>query len=232
MSERFFKLLDNYIETYDIYSKEQLNQFRNEILGELDTLDELSLIEISLNLNNRLNSNNELIKIIDRDLLLVDDFMRPEKLEDYSINMEKTRGEALVDFNNYIINQKNKKTEALKIVNILQPIIYYISSQLNNRLENLSTEDKNVLASKLNDFIQNKEENIERLETEIASRKLKIQDTEELYRVAQINGLSIGEVKSKYNSENRDRYEECQKEQSAISFYKKYVEMLNVAYKR
>lgn len=231
MAERFYELLGNYIEAYGKYGEAQLNQFSNEMLGEIGTLDEATIIEVLSNLNNRLNSNNEMITTIERDISTTKEFIRPEKLEEYCNNMRKNRGEALLEFNNYIKEQESKKTNAKNIVNILNSLIYHASSQLDDRIKNLSQEEKEILVSKLNDSIQKKETFIETLKLEMASRKLKLGDKEELNRIAEANRVSVGDVVGKLNSEYRERYIESQKEQANISFYNNYVEMLSVSHK-
>lgn len=231
MTERFYELLENYIEAYGKYGEAQLNQFSNEMLGEIGTLDEATIIEVLSNLNNRLNSNNEIITTIERDISTTKEFIRPEKLEEYCNNMRKNRGEALLEFNNYIKEQESKKTNAKNIVNILNSLIYHTSSQLDDRIKNLSQEEKEILVSKLNDSIQKKETFIETLELEMSSRKLKLEDKEELSRVAEANRISVGDVVGKLNSEYRERYIECKKEQADISFYNNYVEMLSISHK-
>lgn len=231
MADRFYELLENYIEAYGKYSEAQLTQFSNEMLGEIGTLDEVTIIEVLSNLNNRLSSNNEMIKIIERDISTTKEFIRPEKLEEYCNNMRKNRGEALLEFNNYIKEQESKKNNAKNVVNILNSLIYHASSQLDDRIKNLSQEEKEILVSKLNDSIQKKETFIETLELEMSSRKLKLEDKEELSRVAEANRISVGDVVGKLNSEYRERYIECKKEQADISFYNNYVEMLSVSHK-
>lgn len=231
MAERFYKLLENYIDAYGKYSETQLNQFTNEIFGELGVLDEFTIIEILSNLNNRLNSNKNIITTIDRELSSAADLMRPEKMEEICRNRRKNPGELLLEYNNYCIERNNTKTNITKIVDILNSMIYHTTKKLNKKIEILSDEDKEILVSKLNDSIQKKETYIETLELEMASRNLKLHDTEELNRIAESNRISVEDVKAKLNAERRERYYECQKEQSDISFYNEYIEKLSVSKK-
>lgn len=231
MAERFYKLLENYIDAYGKYSETQLNQFTNEIFGELGVLDEFTIIEILSNLNNRLNSNKNIITTIDRELSSAADLMRPEKMEEICRNRRKNPGELLLEYNNYCIERKNTKTNITKTVDILSSMIYHTTKKLNKKIEILSDEDKEILVSKLNDSIQKKETYIETLGREIASRNLKLDGNEEINRMAEVQGVSIGDIRGKLMSEVYARELERRKEQFDISFYNEYIEKLSVSKK-